>query len=351
MLKKIFFLTVVLFFIVVTNAQQNNTFLWRINNPANKQPSYLFGTIHLPQERFMLLADSVYRAVSNTDFFYGELDYLNIYKEMNDNDGFFQSKLNHLDSVKKTTEWKRMIATINRKYHVSINPDSLKEFNEFGQNLLADYMKPDPGVTALDIALSAYAFALGKTTKGLEKYKFQIDMLYKIIDARLTDTTLLFDDDITLTANLKQFYAAEQFDSLTNLIENINTAYRKVVFDSRNITMADSIQDITKNKTAFFAVGCGHLLGRNGLIKLLRLKGLQITPVLSGKKFSITAMKFFIGAMTKSIKKELRKPDDSFIPDSNPPKRENIEVIREEEGVKVAEKNKGQVKKFKSKKQ
>ncbi|WP_462249048.1 TraB/GumN family protein [Ferruginibacter sp.] len=328
MIKKIFFSIAVLLFANAINAQQNNTFLWRITNPVNQQPSYLFGTIHLPQEKFMQLTDSVYDAVNNTDIFYGELDFLNIYKEMSDADGFFQSKLDYLDSVKKTDSWRRMIMSVNRTYNASINPDSLDQFNKFGQSLLADYMKADPGVTALDAALSSYAMVLGKTTKGLETFKFQIDMLYKIIDARLTDTTLLFDDDIRLTTNLKRFYSNQQFDSLTAIIESINITYRKIVFDNRNFTMADSIKNISANKTAFFAVGCGHLLGKNGIINLLKAKGLQLSPVFSTNKLSITLLESIFKTGIDNVKKELKKEkadtDTEVMPD------EKIEEIRED---------------------
>jgi uncharacterized protein len=328
MIKKLFFTLAVLFSFFTVTAQQNNTFLWRITNPANQQPSYLFGTIHLPQEKFMLLTDSVYSAINNTNFFYGELDFGNIYKEMSEDDGYFKSKLDYLDSIKKTNGWKRMIASINRTYHADLNPDSLDQFNKFGQDLLAGYMKADPGVTALDVSLASYAITLGKTAKGLEKFKFQVDMLYKIIDARVTDTTLLFDDDIRLASNLKRFYSSQQFDSLTAIIEAVNITYRKIVFDNRNRSMADSIQNISTDKTAFFAVGCGHLLGKNGLINLLKAKGLQLTPVFSANKFSITLMKSIFNAGIDNVKKELKKEklvsNDEAVPD------EKIEEIKED---------------------
>ena len=358
MIKKICIVLPLLFGLLAVNAQQNNTFLWRINNPANNNPSYLFGTIHLPQEKFMSLSDSVYDAVNKTDFFYGELDYANIYLEMYQDDGFFQSKLNFLDSVKKTDSWKRMILSINRHYKVSINPDSLDQFTEFGQNLLGEYMKPDPGVTGLDMALSSYALTLGKKGKGLETYKFQIDMLYKIIEARLTDTTLLFDDDITLTANMKDFYVRQQFDSLSSLIEKINPTYRKIVFDTRNSTMADSIQAISENATAFFAVGCGHLMGPKGILTLLKAKGLKVTPVISANKFSITLFKDLFETGIRNAKKELKKEKDQKITEDEEVKPEDkIEEIKEDviiaapkEAVKTPVK-KAPVKKTKGKKQ
>lgn len=310
MLKKLLIVSVIICFVEAAQAQQTNTFLWRINNPANEKPSYLFGTIHLPQEKFMLLSDSVYNAISKTDFFYGELNYMNIFSEMSDDEGFYQSKMDYLDSVKKTSSWKRMINSINRTYHASINPDSLEQFTQFGQNLLGEYMKADSGVTALDLALASYANTIGKPTKGLETYKFQVDMLYKIIDARLTDTTLLFNDDISLTSNLKYYYTSQNFDSLSNLIEHINPTYKKIVFDNRNTGMADSMQNITANKTAFFAVGCGHLLGTKGLINLLKAKGLLLTPIYSGNRISITLMKKLFETGIKNVRKGLENENE-----------------------------------------
>ncbi len=333
---------------IASDAQNENTVLWRINNPSNQQPSYLFGTIHLPQEKFMLLTDSVYMAVLGSSVFYGELNYTTLYSEMSIDDGFFQSKLNYLDSVKKTPNWRRMIAAVNRNYHTSINPDSLDQFNKFSQTLLADYMSAEPGVTGLDIALSKYAITMGKKTKGLETFKFQINMLYKIIDARLTDTTLLFNDDVALAANMKRFYANQQLVSMTPLIETMNLNYRKIVFDTRNRSMADSIQNITVGKTAFFAVGCGHLLGTNGLISLLRSKGLQLTPVFSNNKISITRMESFFGSFNKTIKKEVKKQtataNDEVVPD------ESIEEIKEDVQMSTVPAKKTLPKKIKNKK-
>src|SRR5438445_11709134 len=163
MLKKISLLLLVLFYGIATNAQNNNAVLWRINNPGNAQPSYLFGTIHLPQEKFMQLTDSVYQAVINTSVFYGELDYKTIYKEMTDNnDGFYTSKLAYIDSIKKTNGWRRMVASVNRNYHTNIDPNNMEEFSKFGETLMADYMSAEPGVTTLDISVSKYAARMGK---------------------------------------------------------------------------------------------------------------------------------------------------------------------------------------------
>ncbi|MFN8253411.1 MAG: TraB/GumN family protein, partial [Ferruginibacter sp.] len=292
-------------------AQNGNSFLWRISQPGSTQNSYLFGTIHLPQEKFMLLADSVYAAVSTCKQLYTEINFDNITSELDDSDGFYQSKLNYLDSVKKTEAWSRMIHAVNRRYNTHINPDSLEQFTNFGNQLLADYMKPDPGVTALDMALTGYAKSLGKPCKGLETFKFQINMIYQLIDARLNDSTLLFDEDINLTKNLKRFYLSQQADSLTQLIEGVNKNYRKIIFDERNKTMADSIAAISVKQPVFFAVGCGHLLGENGIIALLRGKGFIVSPVFSDNRISITLMEQLFNEGYRTMKKKMKEEEEA----------------------------------------
>ncbi len=284
-------------------AQNNNTFLWRIENPSAKTVSYLFGTIHLPQKKFMNLSDSVYKAISAAKEFYTEIDFNNMYTEMaDDNAGFYLSKLNYLDSVKKTSAWKKLVTNINKTYHSNINPDSLDQFADFGNKLTASYLKPEPGITAMDIALANLAKKTGKKCGGLETYKLQVGMMYDIIDARLNDSTMLFDDDIVVAENLEKFYVTQEFDSLTKLINSINVNYRKIVFDNRNAGMAASIEKITSTKTAFFAVGCGHLLGSYGILNILRQKGFGVSPVFSVKKSDLNAVTNMVGAVTASLK-------------------------------------------------
>lgn len=288
---------------IYSSAQKNNTFLWRIENPSAKTVSYLFGTIHVPQKKFMNLSDSVYKAMSAAKEFYTEIDFNNMYTEMaDDNDGFYLSKLNYLDSVKKTSAWKKLVTNINKTYHSNIDPDSLDQFADFGNKLTANYLKPEPGITAMDIALASLAKKTGKKCGGLETYKFQVGMMYDIIDARLNDTTMLFDDDIIVAENLEKFYVTQEFDSLTKLINSINVNYRKIVFDNRNAGMAASIQKISSTKTAFFAVGCGHLLGPYGILNILRQKGFGVSPVFSAKKSDLNAISNMVGAVTASLK-------------------------------------------------
>jgi uncharacterized protein YbaP (TraB family) len=290
-MKKNNFILPVLLFIssCIFGQDGNNALLWRISSKQADKPSYLYGTMHLAQKQYMTFSDSVYKAVAETEIFFGELDYHNIMDGFGDGNtvAFFEKKLAFLDSASKTPEWKAMVMRMNRKYGTSINPDSLEQFAAFGSKITTDMYEPEPGLGLMDVMLSDYAQSLGKKTGGLETFMLQVDMLYSIIAARLQDSTLNFDDEKMIMANFKRYYSSQRLDSINAYLQSTNPNYRNIIFTRRNTTMADSIEKHSNNGPAFFAIGCGHLPGDDGVIALLRKKGFVVTPVHSDNKISL----------------------------------------------------------------
>jgi uncharacterized protein YbaP (TraB family) len=59
----------------VSNAQKlSSTLLWRITGNGLQKPSYLFGTMHLTDDRIFNIGDSVYSAIEKSDGFAIEID-------------------------------------------------------------------------------------------------------------------------------------------------------------------------------------------------------------------------------------------------------------------------------------
>ena len=53
--------------------------------------------------------------------------------------------------------------------------------------------------------------------------------------------------------------------------------YEKIMFDDRNLNMADKAEEYLKTgKTTFYIVGAGHMVGETGIIKLLRDRGYTV---------------------------------------------------------------------------
>ena len=309
--------------------QNNNSLLWRIKNNKDDNVSYLFGTIHLPQKKFVVYSDSVYEAIQNAKKFYNEVDLLN--QSMFGNPElleFFTEKGKYFDSIQKTDSWRRFIHRINKRYNVQLDPNNLMEFVEFGQKIMSETYGPEDGVTLPDMMLAQHALMLGKQTGGIETMLLQYKMIYGILDARLQDTTMALEDETNLMNHMKDFYLVENVDSIGKIVDNINPSYRKIVFYDRNKTMADSIEKYVSIEPSFFAVGVGHLGGNMGLITLLRKKGFVVTPILSKNKMSILVVNNMMKMSKENdeAKAEAVKIDLMDVPPPPPPKEKPPKV-------------------------
>jgi uncharacterized protein YbaP (TraB family) len=306
----------------------NNSLLWRVTNNKNSNVSYLFGTIHLPQKKFIVYSDSVYEAIRRVNKFYNEVDILN-QSFFGDDDlmDFFEEKGRYMDSIKHTANWKNLITRINRQYNTDLDATDLESFAGFSQKLLSSYYQPEIGMEIPDQMLAQFAKTLGKKTGGLETYLLQFKMLYAIIDARLADTTLELKDEGEMLVKMKTHYLTENIDSITSIVENMNPAYRKIVFDNRNEVMCDSIANHIVDESSFFAIGAGHLGGKMGVIEILRSKGFRVTPVFSDNKISLLVINRLINEFRfkDDVPPEVKSLEDTKIiledmPPPPPPK-------------------------------
>lgn len=309
-------------FLIQTYAVAQNALLWRIDSRDGEKPSYLFGTVHLAQQKFVMYTDSLYAAIQNTDHFYGELNFMSLGSY---GDGSMLKEMmemgRRMDSLRKTEGWKSFIGRVNKSYNVGLKADSMDQFIQFTENYLSKGYENEIGMTAPDLLLSMHAKYLGKEVGGLETYAFQFRMLFELVEARVNDTTLQLEDEVKMVKTLKDNYLTEQLDDIGSMIENMNPTYKEMVFDRRNRTMADSIEKHTGNQPSFFAIGAGHLPGTDGVISLLRKKGFIVSPVKSDNRISILVMNNMLKMASKT------KNTENGI--------EDIEALQE--GVKVIE--------------
>ena len=333
-MKKILILCALVLFCLHSFAQtkNSNTLLWRIQNNKNNKVSYLFGTIHLAQKKFIVYSDSVYQAIQNVNTFYNEVDFLN-QSFFGDKElvKFFEEKGKYLDSIKHTDGWKNLIKRINRTYKSDLDPEDLESFVGFSQKIMSEYFESEEGVETPDMMLAQFARSIGKETGGLETYLLQFKMLYDVIDARISDTTLELNDEGEMLVKMKEHYIKQNLDSIREIVDNINGTYKKIVFDNRNITMSDSIARLVMNEPSFFAIGAGHLVGNSGVIELLKKKGFTLTPVYSDNKISMLVIKDII-QKSRRAEEDVKELEDTKIdveatelpppppPKQNPPK-------------------------------
>jgi uncharacterized protein YbaP (TraB family) len=137
----------------------------------------------------------------------------------------------------------------------------------------------------LDEALRQRAASTGKEIAFLEDWKFQLDVLSKLIT--VDDLREMLDPDSKgrrLLIDMMAAYRAgdlEKMAALTLDPEEIakNPERHAELFDRRNRDWVPKLAPHLSRGRTFVAVGAGHYVGEQGLIELLRAEGYVLTRV------------------------------------------------------------------------
>ena len=269
-------------------------FLWRIDGET---PSYLFGTIHLPDERVTTLHADVEAALESCDALYTELA---------------------MDLKLLTESTKRMMLPRGTKLVDVIGPELLERLQAFFAarrmplTTPMDRMKPWVLATQVSMIDVLTQFASGRAL-DLQLYqraqdddkevggRETIDEQMNVFDGlEAADQAAVLKQAIDQVERFKQegrdFYeeliasyrsgAGEQLEKLMDEGENEDQALadrlEKALLIDRNARMADRIADKLRDepkKCFFFAVGAAHYFGDASIVKLLRQKGFTVTRI------------------------------------------------------------------------
>jgi hypothetical protein len=116
---------------------------------------------------------------------------------------------------------------------------------------------------------------------GFETLQAQMDFLSNAYsDSEMI--TILQESNDDNTKKLVQDYIQENLPEIYKDItapKVMNAKSRKWLLDVRNENWLVKTPCMMKDKSTFFAVGAAHLLGAQGVIKLLRKSGYTVRPV------------------------------------------------------------------------
>lgn len=273
-----------------------NTLLWKISGRGLKEPSFLFGTMHLQDKRVFNLSDSFYHFFEKAEGFAIEIDFkeymdsvltkafqtleeqeLNNDEEEFDKEGAAKdSAIAVADSLKENPPSAEVTKSM-KKYFRKLRNERLKKLLIYGQM-----------PTILDAYIYGMAIKQGKWLGAVEEVKDQLylrDELGKDIEfdeIKLPESKMMFSLE-----NMIKIYLDQDMNKMEEYINNYGTARAKtIMFNNRNLKMSESIDSLSHLRTMFYAVGAAHLPGDSGVIKLLRDRGYTVTPVISKNKIA-----------------------------------------------------------------
>ena len=297
-----------------------NTLLWRISG-KNHQPSYLYGTMHLTDERVFNLGDSLYAAIKASEGFAMELDpnSLSSFVIEEVQKEIYNSK--NIKELLSDKEYKTYGPLLEKKLKKPLNritsDDILKEKNKW----IGDTYRTGKMQTFLDVYLFDIARRQDKWTGGVEDLDDQRGIINDVVDKSDIRDLVAEDHSSAEGASLQRLIAVYMQQDL-NSIDTLFGSNKDIILWKRNLKMSQRMDSLSAVRSMVFAVGAAHLPGEQGLISLLRKKGFTVEPVFSSRK--IKASDYTVREMPVTWHEV--KDDESYYQVSMPGIPGNVEV-------------------------
>ena len=278
----------------------NAQLLWKVTGHDSCKPSYLFGTIHLETSKYIDSVPGLRDAISSVDAVYGEIQM----DSLTDNDMMMRAVNNliappdsTIDKLLTKEEYQLVDSVVNSYFMGMITLETLSKMkpvvisSQLGVMQMKKYFPEQLGLNdVIDVAVQAAGRELGKRIGGLETIEMQINMLYgtplDVQAQELVNFCRMDNDIISFSKELCDAYHAQDLDTLEKLLlleeigedEMTNEIIEKLAYE-RNRRWMNTITEIIPRESMLVAVGVGHLVGKDGLIELLRRDGYTVEPV------------------------------------------------------------------------
>lgn len=256
--------------------------LWEISGNGLKQPSYLYGTIHI-QRSEVFGYDKTVKAIFDSCRAYAmELNFADISIEEMTKMMVLEKPL---DSILTPEKYGLLDSIVTAETGTSVSV--MKKMKPFF--IMANLMKKDIGGDmeyALDLDFYQKAQKAGKKLIGIEKFEEQMEAINSM--------TIEEQADMLIKGYIEKTDPKEMFDKMLKsyLAQDLSLIVKMVAEESedspefneeflvkRNKRMAERIGEISAKRMTFNAIGAAHLPGKEGVIQLLKDKGYTVKPI------------------------------------------------------------------------
>ncbi len=280
-MKKLF-LSAVALLVSISLFAQEDTFLWKVSGNGLEKDSYLLGTIHMACGPDFKIEDKVKETIKKADRIALELDASNpetvkvLQQSIGPIAGFFDGlapeKKQLIDSV-------LLSKNLSSEILNQVSPAVLLSLLS-----MQSFECQDPqDIKAMEMELLKLEGATGKPVDELETADFQINILNEIFKAE--DLYEYLKDIDVMKAETKKLVQAyfnnkpSELEELFTKTSTLSPEKEELILTKRNAAWLVKMPEMMKNNSTFFAVGAAHLLGKKGVIQLLKDKGYQVTPI------------------------------------------------------------------------
>lgn len=258
----------------------DKTLLWEISGNGLKEPSYLYGTIHI-QNAKVFAYDTVVSMVFNKSKAYAmelNMDDMNMTEMIK-----FMTMEKPIDSFLTPSQFRTIDSLLQKRMGMSLTLQrNYKPFFIYSELMVSSEKKDKP--VALDLDFFLKAKKAKKKLIGIEEFAEQfaaVDMISIEDQVKMLLEMTKEDASDSLYNLLVETYLEGDLEKMIDLSKDTSMPenFEKAFLIDRNIRMADRIGKICQEQQTFNAVGAAHLGGPDGVIALLRKNGYTVKPI------------------------------------------------------------------------
>jgi len=259
--------------------------LWKITGNTLESPAWIYGTMHVQDERVFQLPEGWQEHMKATGRLILEVDLSQTPDPM---------KMMSLLQAPPDSSLDKLIAPADFAFlkewfqdSLGMPLESLKQMKPFMLITLVQKSRMSSEMPlALDAWLSERAQNMNIPVSGLETIEEQmqvIDMMslhdqaHMLIEMIRDDSKRIEQEDAMMDA-----YLQGHLDRLLTMASEweIDPQFRQEIIHRRNRVMTDRLKEFLISGPVFIAVGALHLPGNDGIIQLLKNEGYSVEPVL-----------------------------------------------------------------------
>lgn len=261
--------------------KKKNSLLWKISGKNFPGYSYVFGTMHVSDERAFTYEEMVHEKIKECAAFALEFNLdtadVNATADMMSLPGG-----DTLESMIRPKKFEK----INKRF-ARLTGYELRYFNRSLPmqitNMMAEIVLSKDRLKSLDESLFQFAKEQDKILLGIETFGEQLEIMSKIpVQNQLKSMLKAFKSFKQFrkqVLKMAELYEKADIQQLYKSAKKSSGSERKLLLYNRNEIMAERIALMASEQTIVAAIGAAHLAGKKGVLRYLKKKGVKIQPV------------------------------------------------------------------------
>ena len=287
---KKYYLLFLFFISAAAHAENDKAFFWQVT--SDKATVYLMGSIHFADKSFYPLRKEIEDVFKQSETLVVELDTNkidhNAYSQLLVEKGIYKDG----STIKDVISEKTWLQLEQRLQQLNISYEDIKSYKPGILVLTLTAMQvmqmgfdPELGIDAYFLNKATSDVSVKKIIE-LETLEQQVNLFLDVSNGELLLKESLYslDESESMMGEMVRYWkAGDEKKMIKLLFEDVLTEHPafSAIYDSliyqRNDQMVSKIDDMLKQQGNYFVVvGTGHMIGKKGIVNVLREKGYEV---------------------------------------------------------------------------